>query len=128
MKGTNATKVLYKNKQVCSVWSMVTRERSSSQLCAGFKIKRKPTPLFFNYSGEGKGMVFKKMAKPLKGWKQAQMSVRKDILTKKRIFCEKGGGVLDFITPFFQSSKGLEHNIFSYMDNGGHWFEFGGLL
>ena len=62
---------------------MVTRERSSSQLCAGFKIKRKPTPLFFTYSGEGKGMVFKKLAKPLKGWKPAHMSVREDILLKK---------------------------------------------
>ena len=62
---------------------MVTRERSSSQLCAGFKIKRKPTPLFFNYSGEGKGMVFKKLAKPLKGWKPAHMSVREGILPKK---------------------------------------------
>ena len=90
MKGTNATKVLHKNKQVCLVWSMVTRERSSSQLCAGFKIKRKPTPLFFNYSGEGKGMVFKKLAKPLKGWKQAQMSVRKDILTKKESSVKRG--------------------------------------
>ena len=57
---------------------MVTRERSSSQLCAGFKIKRKPTPLFFNYSGEGKGMVFKKLAEPLKGWKPSNMSVRED--------------------------------------------------
>ena len=55
---------------------MVTWERSSSQLCAGFKIKKRPTPLFFTYSGEGKNMVFKKLTKPLKGWKPAHMSVR----------------------------------------------------
>ena len=65
---------------------MVSRNRSSSQLCAGIKIKRKPTPLFFTYSGEGRGMVFKKLAEPLKGWEPPNMSVRDDI-PKKRIFC-----------------------------------------
>ena len=74
---------------------MVTWERSSSQLCAGFKIKRKPTPLFFTYSGEGRNMVFKKLTKPLRGWEPAHMSVKENILPKKRI---KGGGHLLKIT------------------------------
>ena len=64
---------------------MVTWERSSSQLCAGFKIKRKPTPLFFTYSGEGRNMVFKKLTKPLRGWEPAHMSVNK--IFKRQ--CEK---------------------------------------
>ena len=59
---------------------MVTRERSSSQLCAGFKIKRKPTPLFFTYPHPPKkGMAFRKLAKPLKNWKPAHMSVREPV-------------------------------------------------
>ena len=62
---------------------MVSRNRSSSQLCAGIKIKRKPTPLFFTYSGEGRNMVFKKLTKPLRGWEPAHMSVREDILPEK---------------------------------------------
>ena len=74
---------------------MVTWERSSSQLCAGFKIKRKPTPLFFTFSGVGRNMVFKKLTKPLRGWEPAHMSVKENILPKKRI---KGGGHLLKIT------------------------------
>ena len=46
------------------------------QLCAGLKIRRKPTPLFFTYSGEGRAMTFKKLKYPLKNWKPAYMSVR----------------------------------------------------
>ena len=74
---------------------MVTRERYSSQLCAGFKIKKRPTPPFFTYSGEGRNMVFKKLTKPLRGWEPAHMSVKENILPKKRI---KGGGHLLRIT------------------------------
>ena len=42
-----------------------------SQLCAGLKITRKPTPLFFTFSGEGEAMTFKKLKYPLKNWKPA---------------------------------------------------------
>ena len=58
LRGTNATKVLDKNKQ----------------LCAGLKLARKPTPVFFTYSGEGRNMTFHEMKKPLKNWKPAHMS------------------------------------------------------
>ena len=70
---------------------MVTRERYSSQLCAGFKIKRKPTPLFFTYSGEGRGMAFKKLKYPLDNWKPAHMSVstaQKKRFVKQMTFAE----------------------------------------
>ena len=78
---------------------MVTRERYSSQLCAGFKIKRKPTPLFFTYSGEGRNMVFKKLTKPLRGWKQAHMSVRET--DEYKIGCFFGQRPKDYIADFF---------------------------
>ena len=78
---------------------MVTRERSSSQLCAGFKIKRKPTPLFFTYSGEGRNMVFKKLTKPLRGWKPAHLSVREAY--EYKIGCSFGQRPKDYIADFF---------------------------
>ena len=46
-----------------------------SQLCAGLKITRKPTPLFFTFSGEGRSMTFKKLKYPLKNWKPAHTDV-----------------------------------------------------
>ena len=46
-----------------------------SQLCAGLKITRKPTPPFFTYSGEGRAMTFKKLKKPLTNWKPAYWNV-----------------------------------------------------
>ena len=55
-----------------------------SQLCAGLKIARKQTPLFFTFSGEGREMTFHKLKYPLKNWKPAHMSVRKD----NGIYCE----------------------------------------
>ena len=78
---------------------MVTRERSSSQLCAGFKIKKRPTPPFFTYSGEGKNMVFKKLTKPLRGWKPAHMSVREAY--EYKIGCSFGQRPKDYIADFF---------------------------
>ena len=78
---------------------MVTRERSSSQLCAGFKIKKRPTPPFFTYSGEGKNMVFKKLTKPLRGWKPAHMSVREAY--EYKIGCSFGQPPKDYIADFF---------------------------
>ena len=47
-------------------------------------VARKPTPLFFTYSGEGRAMTFKKLKYPLKNWKPAHMSVR----TKRKIVKE----------------------------------------
>ena len=46
-----------------------------SQLCAGLKITRKPTPPFFTYSGKGRAMTFKKLKKPLTNWKPAYWNV-----------------------------------------------------
>ena len=46
-----------------------------SQLCAGLKIARKPTPLFFTFSGKGRAMTFKKLKYPLKNWKPAHRDV-----------------------------------------------------
>ena len=48
---------------------------STFQLCAGRKIAKKPTPLFFTYSGEGRAMKFTKLKNPIKGWKPAHMEV-----------------------------------------------------
>ena len=66
-----------------SRWIWLTKWYTS-QLCAGLKIARKPTPLFFSYSGEGRAMTFKKLKYPLKNWKPAHMSVR----TKRKIVKE----------------------------------------
>ena len=44
------------------------------QLCAGKKIQNKTAPLFFTYSGKGRGMTFKPR-RPLKDWIAAHVWV-----------------------------------------------------
>ena len=93
---------------------MVTRERSSSQLCAGFKIKKRPTPLFFTYSGEGRNMVFKKLTKPLRGWKPAHLSVRE--ADEYKIGCSSG-----FASASKKKRKNYEAAITFFADSS--WAE-----
>ena len=49
---------------------------SEKQLCAGFKIFPKKTPLFFEYSGLGYSMTFKEMANATGDWKPTDQNVR----------------------------------------------------
>ena len=50
---------------------------ASPQLCAGLKIRKKPPPFFFAYSGLGPNMTFRKLKYPLKDWKPAHLEVRR---------------------------------------------------
>ena len=73
MKGIGSVKIQSDYKQV-GLTRLMT-DIYCFQLCAGVKMPVKQTPLFFTYTGQRNQMRFRKMSKPIPGWRPKYLDV-----------------------------------------------------